>query len=155
MKISEICSHDVRMIRAEQPLAEAARRMQQYHVGALVVVDDRAWPVGIVTDRDIVCGQFEKRADLHCLIVGDVMTRDPVTVPADGDIGQAIGTLRTWGVRRAPVINKVGELVGVVTIDDVLPVLANKLTTLGALLWQEARSEVMRRVVADTPCAAS
>jgi CBS domain-containing protein len=146
VKISELGSRDVRVIRPEEALAEAARRLQRYHIGALVVVDDKGWPIGIVTDRDIVCGQLEKKADLHCLIVGDVMTRDPVTLPADADVSRAVETMHAWGVRRAPVINRAGELVGIVTIDDLLPVLANQLTALGALIWTQPRCEGMRRV---------
>lgn len=146
MKISEIGSQNVRVVRPLEPLAEAARRMQQHHVGALVVVDDQGWPVGIVTDRDIVCGQLEKKADLHCLIVDDVMTRGPVTVPADADIDRAIETMCAWSVRRAPVISKTGELVGIVTIDDLLPVLANKLSWLSGLVGTQARYEFIRQV---------
>ena len=144
VKIAEICSQNVQTIAADAPLAEAARRMQQQHVGALVVVDESAAPMrpkGIVTDRDIVCGQLAKRADLHCLIVSDVMNREPATLPGEAGIGEAIETLRAWGVRRAPVVNEGGELIGIVTIDDLLPALAAKLGALAALVGTQARRE--------------
>ncbi len=143
MKISEICSREVQTIGPQEPLAEAARRMQQHHVGALVVVDSQSSrvPSGILTDRDIVCGQLAKKADLHCLIVSDVMTRDPAVVRGDGELADAIDTLHSWGIRRAPVVDDAGRLIGMVTFDDLVPAVAAELTALGDLMATQPRLE--------------
>lgn len=142
MKLSEICSPQVQVIEPQEPLIEAARRMLQHQIGALVVVQKRelgSRPIGIITDRDIVCGQYLKKADIHMLIVSDVMTSEPGMLSEDSGLGEAIETLRGWGVRRAPVVNDTGELRGIVTLDDLLPAVATELNNLSLLIGIQAR----------------
>jgi len=82
MRIADIASAPVYITHPEQPLAAAAREMRARGVGALVVVDPRdarPRPVGILTDRDVLCGQLAQCADLHCLTVKDVMTSRSLT----------------------------------------------------------------------------
>jgi CBS domain-containing protein len=143
MKILEIASAPVFVAHPEQPLAAAAQEMRARGVGALVVVDPRASaqrPVGILTDRDIVCGQLAKSADLYCLTVADVMTGDPLTVSSDAALTVAIQELSTRGVRRAPVVDDTGALVGMLTLDDLLPVLAQELRGLADIASLQASS---------------
>lgn len=140
MNVAEVCTRQVFLIRAEQPLADAARLMQQRRVGALVVIEQRGAsvrPVGMLTDRDIVCGQFAHQADLHCLTVAEVMAAPAATVREDQSLEEAIAVLRTRAVRRAPVVNGAGELVGVITLDDLLPVLAGELNSLAQLIGEQ------------------
>ena len=116
--------------------------MLERQIGALVVVhrsEAGARPIGIVTDRDIVCGQYLKKADIHLLIVSDVMRSEPGVLYEDSGVAEAIGTLRTWGVRRAPVVNEAGELRGIVTLDDLLPAVATELNNLSSLIGTQAR----------------
>lgn len=130
------------MIEPEKPLVEAARCMLERQIGALVVVqrsEAGARPIGIVTDRDIVCGQYLRKADIHLLIVSDVMTSEPGLLYEDSGVAEAIETLRTWGVRRAPVVNDAGELRGIVTLDDLLPAVATELNNLSTLIGTQAR----------------
>src|SRR5438477_11776376 len=90
MNIGHVRTAQVIVTTADRPLAEAARSMRQRCVGALVVVDaqdPKLRPTGILTDRDIVRGQLSKAADLHCLTVGDVMSRDPLCLEADMSFG--------------------------------------------------------------------
>jgi len=144
MKIGDICSRRVLLVKREDPLAEAARLMLKRHVGALVVTESAemaARPVGLLTDRDIICGQYTHRADLYCLTVADVMSAELLTVTDDTDLGEALAKLRAGGVRRAPVVNEVGELVGIVTLDDLLPAIASQLSTLAGLMGTQTRRE--------------
>src|SRR5882724_2914381 len=86
MIIGQIRTPNVIVTYPDRPLADAARMMRDSHVGALVVLDKhdpQRQPKGILTDRDIVRGQLIKGADLHCLTVGDVMTRSPLVLPLD------------------------------------------------------------------------
>jgi len=104
MNIDQLRTPEVLTTTAEQALATAAALMRDGHVGALVVVDPadgKQRPIGMLTDRDIVRGQLARRADLYCLSVGDVMTPDPLTLPADMDLGSAIAALNARAVRRA------------------------------------------------------
>jgi predicted transcriptional regulator len=91
-----------------------------------------------VTDRDIVCGQLAQAADLYCLTVGNVMTRDPLTVPAHAGLTDALGAMSQRAVRRAPVVDDAGSLVGIITLDDVLPEIARELNELARIVDSQA-----------------
>lgn len=143
MNIGELCSREAYVVRRDEPLARAVREMRNRRVGAIVVVDGSAGkvarPIGIVTDRDVVRGQIERHADLFCLSVGDVMTGDLLTVTESSDIGAALESLCRRGVRRAPVVDSAGNLVGLVSLDDLLPVVARELSALAELMARQAR----------------
>jgi CBS domain-containing protein len=148
MRAAELCTRDVYLARPGDALSHAAREMRRRHVGALVVAEpagNRIKPVGIVTDRDILCGQLRRGADIHCLTVGDVMTTDLTTVGEDDEVADIIKRLATAGVRRAPVVNAAGDLVGILSFDDILPVVAEELTTLARLIGTQSRTEGFRR----------
>jgi CBS domain-containing protein len=144
MNIGDICSREVYVVRRDEPLAEAVKEMRNRHVGAVVVAEPAGAvlrPVGIVTDRDIVRGQIDRRADLFCLSVDDVMTRDLLILPESAEVADAIDMLSRRGVRRAPVAAENGDLVGIVTLDDLLPLIAEELTALAQLIGHQAKHE--------------
>jgi len=144
MNVGDICHRNVYLVKPGEGLADAAREMQRRRIGALVVVTDLAAPVrplGIVTDRDIVCGQLLRKADLRALTVADVMTSDPLTLPESSGISEAIAALRERGVRRAPVVNPAQDTVGIVTIDDLLPAVAAELNALARLIGTQSLHE--------------
>jgi CBS domain-containing protein len=141
MKVLELASAPVFVAYPEQPLAVAAREMRTRGVGALVIVDpcdSRRRPLGILTDRDIVCGQLARSADLYCLAVRDVMTPDPLTVSSGAGLAEALGKMSAGGVRRAPVVDDAGALVGIITLDDVLPAVAQELNELAGIMEMQA-----------------
>ena len=154
MKIADVSTVMVRVGHPDQPLADAARTMRDYAVGALVIVernDARRRPVGILTDRDIVRGQLVKAADLHCLLVRDVMTANPLTLSSSLEFFEAIEALNARAVRRAPLVDADGSLTGIISLDDLLPVVANEFQSLAHLLdlrpslraerWREASAK--------------
>jgi CBS domain-containing protein len=143
MNVGDVCSRIVVVTKPGDPLADAARQMIGQHVGALVVVDPHSHlrAVGIVTDRDIVRGQMNRGADLFCLNVGDVMTPHPLLLEESLGISEAVEALNERGVRRAPVIAATGEVVGIVSLDDLLPVLSEDLMHLARLVGSQARLE--------------
>ena len=142
MKIAEICSSPAFVAYPDQALAVAAREMRTRDVGALVVVaagDARQCPLGMLTDRDIVLGQVNQATDLRCLTVGDVMTHHPLCVQADVEITEAMALLASRVVRRAPVVDRAGTLVGIVTLDDLLPAIAQQLQELADTVTPQPR----------------
>jgi len=144
MNIGEVCSREVYIVRKTEPLLEAAREMRKRHVGAVVVVEPQGTlvrPIGIVTDRDIVCGLVAREAELRALSVADVMTSDPLSVSETSDIPEAIERMNARGVRRAPVVSDSGDLVGIVSLDDLLPVVAEELLALAKLTGGQAKRE--------------
>lgn len=137
MKVGEICSRNVLAMGADEPLAACARQMRDRDVGSAVIVDKAqgfARPVGIVTDRDALRGQFDRCADLYCLSTGDVMSTDLLVLKEDTDVADAVERMSRRAVRRAPVVSTGGELVGIVSFDDLLPVIAAQISSIAALI---------------------
>lgn len=144
MRVRDLCSPAAKTTAPEQALSEAARSMLEGHVGALIVVDGGGTPIGMLTDRDIVRGQLRLSADLFCLTVGDVMTPDPLTLSANIGVTEAIEALHARAVRRAPVVDSSGNLLGIVTLDDLLPAVAHELEELASLIGTQTRHERAR-----------
>jgi CBS domain-containing protein len=119
--------------------------MRDQHVGNLVVVDERELgrvPIGIVTDRDLVLEVLATGRDAHTAKVSDVMTRDPVTIEDTMDVEHGLERMRKHGIRRLPVVDRSGSLVGILTLDDVLELLEEQVSGLVRLVVQEQRREV-------------
>ena len=147
MQVGDRYSPGAKLAEPDQSLAEAVRTMLESHVGSLIVVESRGAtrrPVGILTDRDIVRGQLRLSADLFCLTVGDVMTPDPLAIRSNMGVTEAIEAMHDRGVRRAPVVDDIGNLLGIITLDDLLPVVASELEELSALIGSQARQEHRR-----------
>lgn len=145
MNVGEICNRDVVIAHRDESVLEAARRMRDYHVGALVVVEQTTTqrpPIGILTDRDIVISVLARDIeDMGRLSVGDVMTFEVVTAGESDSVESALDAMRRHGVRRLPVVGQSGGLVGIVSTDDILELAAERLTTIVGLLRREQERE--------------
>jgi len=120
--------------------------MREKHIGYLVVVDPEVVdqslrPVGVLTDRDIVVSVVARETDPRALRVGDVMTQQPVTVGSAEPVERALREMRRIGVRRLPVVGQRGELIGVLSLDDVLEVLAGELQNIAGSIRNERAIE--------------
>lgn len=142
MNVGEACTREVYIVRPDEPLVQAVREMRRRNVGCVVVVEqrgERVVPVGIVTDRDIVGLLPEKAEVLATAPVGECMTSSPLTLGEDESIVDAMTRLRQRGVRRAPVVAANGELVGIVSTDDLLGIVAEQLSSLARLVERQTR----------------
>jgi CBS domain-containing protein len=106
--------------------------MRDEHIGYIIVVEPRVAsetvvPIGVLTDRDIVVAVVARDVNARFLRVEDVMTREPLVLGESETLENALREMRRRGVRRAPVIADSGQLVGVVSLDDLLAVLAGEL----------------------------
>jgi CBS domain-containing protein len=122
--------------------------MRQYHVGDVLVIEDRegkSVPVGILTDRDIVIELVATDLDCRVITVGDIMLTHLTVVKEDAGIFDAIQLMSSKGIRRLPVVDKDGSLLGIVTLDDVLLLLAKEFCTLAKLVRHEQKNEVGSR----------
>lgn len=100
-----------------QSLAEAAQIMQSEDVGSVPVVEDGRL-VGVLTDRDIAIRAVAEGVDVQTLNVGDVASREPVTVEPGQDLDEALALMARHQVRRLPVVDD-GQLVGILAQADV------------------------------------
>jgi CBS domain-containing protein len=148
MPVSEICNREVVIVQRNNTISEAAQLMRQHHVGDVVVVEDRGVvkvPVGIVTDRDLVVEIMAPEIDQNVITLGDIMAPELATVKEDAGLSETIEYMRTKGVRRVPVVDKGGGLVGILTLDDLLELLAEELLALARLVKQEQKKESISR----------
>jgi CBS domain-containing protein len=148
MAIGEICNREVVIVTREAPVIEAARLMRQYHVGDLVVVDElsgRRRPVGIVTDRDIVIEVVAMEVAAETLCVGDIMSAELATVRESEGVFETIRYMRDKGIRRLPVVDRDGWLQGIVTLDDLLILLAEEMGEMARLIRREMDREQASR----------
>jgi CBS domain-containing protein len=116
MRIRDIMSNDVQIARPGDTLQEVARRMGQGDFGFMPVADGDEL-IGTVTDRDIAVRAVAGGAQPTTPIV-EFITRDPWTVRDDEDLKTALDLMGSRQVRRAPVLDKHGRLVGVVSLGD-------------------------------------
>lgn len=140
----EICTRSVTIAFRTTSVDGAARLMRDNHVGCLVVVDGvegRRIVVGVLTDRDIVTAVVAPGLDPATLTVEDVMTTDLVTAREDDSLIDLMRSMRRKGVRRIPVVGGQDELIGVVTLDDVLNVLSEELGLLVDAIDSEGKRE--------------
>lgn len=147
MRTGEACNRTVIVVGRETPLGEAARLMREHHVGSLVVTDDADGrvPVGIVTDRDMVVEVLAADLDYRTLTVAEIMGAKLVTAREDDDCLETLKLMRSSGVRRVPVVTAKGDLAGIITIDDVLEIVAEELYEIVRAVGKEQSREARLR----------
>jgi len=136
MKVREALRRSAVAIAPEQTVRTAAQVMRSSGVGTLVVVDEAAAPVGIVTDRDLVTRALAADVPADARIDA-VMTTPVVTVAADADLHSCFRLFRVNAVRRLVVVDG-ATFAGVVSVDDLLVDLVGDL------------GDVVRPVTAET-----
>ena len=137
MSVGEFCVRDIDTAQANESVAVIAERMHQRSVGTLVVVNHASQVVGIITDRDLVVRVLAKGSNPVKTFVHEVMTVAPKTVLEKTPLETALLIMRTGRFRRIPVVDPRNKLVGLVTLDDVLMLLAEEFTQIGRLLKRE------------------
>jgi CBS domain-containing protein len=115
--IREVMTSEVKACEPTATVVEAAKLMAQEDVGPIPIVEDGRL-IGIVTDRDIVVNVVAKGTDVNATTVGDIASRDLVTISPDHDMNDALGLMAANQVRRLPVVEG-DRLVGIVAQADV------------------------------------
>lgn len=148
MAIGEICSREVVIAERSASIADIAELMRRYHVGDVVIVDTAAGgpcPVGIVTDRDIVLEVVAPGLSADTLTAGDLIGEEVCVVNEGEGIFETLRYMRGRGVRRMPVVDAEGRLLGIVTVDDLMELLADEMSEMARLIAVERRHERERR----------
>ena len=149
MPIGDICVRNIVTTTPERTIEEAAHLMRVNHVGDLLVIDratGRQSLHGILTDRDIVVAVVAQKLDPTSISVGDVMSRGVETVKEDQGILETIERMRSAGVRRMPVMSRQGALIGIVSVDDLIHLLAEEMGELAKLISRERQKEAYARI---------
>jgi CBS domain-containing protein len=144
MSVGEYCNREVIVATAGESLLDAARLMREQHVGDIVVVreeEGQKFPIGIVTDRDVVIEVVAGGVDPASLALGDLMGAELFTITEERPLMEAIALMRDKGVRRLPVVNAEGGLEGLLSVDDTLELVAEQLSDLARLIGREQSRE--------------
>jgi CBS domain-containing protein len=137
MKAKDLCTRYVVTARVSETIVEAAQRMTEAGIGDLVVVDGANHPIGIITDRDLVTRGLARGAPLASTL-GDVMDCTLVTCSEDTEVEEILATLRRQAVRRLPVLDRKGCLLGIVTLDDIVVWISERMEDVVALLARQS-----------------
>lgn len=148
MTVGQVCNRTVVFAYRDTPLPEAAKLMRENHIGSLVIVEeaDRGRvPVGMLTDRDIAVAVVAQALDPRTLKAGEVMSGELVTVNEQDDVLDTLQRMRRRGVRRVPVLAANGTLAGIVTLDDLLELVAEQLGDIVKAITAEQSREAKTR----------
>jgi CBS domain-containing protein len=146
MNVGLLCRRNVVTVRKADELTAAAKLMREHHIGYLVVIEPdftgaTARPIGVLTDRDIVVAVVAREADPRKFTVADIMTPNPIVLGLGDPLSAAMAEMRRAGVRRMPVVGESGELVGLLSLDDVLEAVAGEMQSIAGAVRNERRFE--------------
>jgi CBS domain-containing protein len=148
MTVGQVCNRTVVFAYRDTLLPDAAKLMRENHIGSLVIVEesDRGRvPVGMLTDRDIAVAVVAQALDPRTLKAGEVMSGELVTVNEQDDVLDTLQRMRRRGVRRVPVLAANGTLAGIVTLDDLLELVAEQLGDIVKAITAEQSREAKTR----------
>jgi CBS domain-containing protein len=127
--VGSYCRREVWTTQSDASVRAAVGVMVKQNVGFLVVVDPgERRPVGVLTDRDVALDVLRGKLDPDALRVHELMRTPVVSIEEDAPLRSAIDAIRASGVRRLPVVDAGGELVGLITWDDLARHVAQELS---------------------------
>jgi len=107
-------------VRPEDTIETAAKLLTANNIGALAVRDAGGAMVGIISERDLVCGYADSGASFISSTVGDLMTKDVVSVQSGESVKEAMAKMSKRHIRHLPVVDAEGSLQGMISLRDVL-----------------------------------
>jgi len=134
MSVSKISTKEVATAIPDETIRQAARRMATRNVGTLVILDSLGRPSGLVSDRDLMLQVLVEERNPDVTTVSEVMSTPVAAVHERADIDAALREMAACRVRRMPVVNDHGKLVGIVALDDVLRFFAKEAADVAHLL---------------------
>jgi CBS domain-containing protein len=141
MGLERLIRRPVHTLAPDATCKECAQVMRDLGVGCVVVAEGRR-PVGLVTDRDLVVRVLAAGRDPAKVTLRDVMAGEPIFLGRERGLAQVIETMRDQSVRRLPVVDEQGCLEGILTLDDLLVLLADQLGSLAETVRKEIRPPV-------------
>lgn len=116
-------------VTPEATVADALELLGEHNIGALVVSEDQKTILGIISERDIVRGLRERGASLLQCLVRDCMTSEVITCSPSSATRNLLSRMTELRLRHLPVLDDDGQLVGMVSIGDVVKLRLDDLST--------------------------
>jgi CBS domain-containing protein len=120
MKVRDVMTQRATFCRLDTPLSEAADLMWKNGCGFLPVIGEGGNVIGVITDRDVSVAFGTRRRRPSELLAKDVMSSSLFTCTPEDSIACVLTTMRMEGIRRLPVIDREGNLAGILSIDDLV-----------------------------------
>lgn len=136
MSVRAYCSREPVTVDPDASVRSAVRLMEHHGVGC-VVVTEQGRPVGMLTDRDTALTVLTRRLDADATPVREVMHQPLQTLDPDAPLAWALSTLRASRLRRLPVVESSGALLGVLSLDDLLRLLATEIGDLAEVIRRQ------------------
>jgi CBS domain-containing protein len=130
MSLEIFCRKPVVKILPERNVAEACRVMEENNIGCLIVEDNQKL-CGIITDRDIALKVAGALRDPQKTSVKEIMTADPIRISVEKDLRHLTSLMHAFHVRRVPIVNGHDTIVGIITLDDIIALIANEMSEIG------------------------
>jgi CBS domain-containing protein len=118
----DFMTSDPACCRPHTMLDQVAKMMVQYDCGEIPVIDVNERPVGVVTDRDIVCRVVAEGRNPMAYPAETCMSKSVVTVRADAPIEEVVSIMERHQIRRVPVVDEQGCCIGIISQSDVASV---------------------------------
>jgi len=118
MQVKELMTHDVKYVRANDTVQEAAEKMRDLNIGPLPVCGDDDRLVGMLTDRDVTVRAVSEGLDPWTCRVRDVMTPSIIYCHEDQDITEAAQLMKENQIRRLVVLDGNKHLTGIISLGD-------------------------------------
>ena len=139
MLVKEAMTKNVRTTRPDSSVMEAAREMNKYRIGSLIVVSGIGKIEGILTERDILKGVTAEGKRASEVIVSDVMTKKVVVVSSDVSLEDAADVMTKYKIKKLPVMEQ-GRLVGIITSTDLISYEKELIEKISVLLTSDQSS---------------
>ena len=136
VSLEEVAREEVVTVEPDETITNVAVELADKDVGSVVVTRDGE-PMGVLTDRKIALTLGEM-PDVADRTAGDLVSEGVITAKPDMTIYEAVQTLRDEGVRRLPIVDDDGELDGIVTLDDVIVLVAGELGAAAEVIEKQA-----------------
>ncbi len=120
MKINECMCQDVCFVKPDCKVYDAARIMNENHIGCIPICDDEKKVVGVITDRDIVLRSVACNKDAKTTPVSEIMTTNVYTCGCEQDIREAEKLMAKNQIRRIPIVDFNAKMVGILTTGDLI-----------------------------------
>jgi len=149
MGIVKCCREQVVAVSLDTPAVDVARIMGEKNVGSVVVISSDNRPAGILTDRDLAVRVMAQEKNPGEVRAEEVMTRDVITFQDSMGIYEAIRKMTDEGIRRMPVVDDAGKLIGIVTMDDIVRMLGEEMAAIAKNI--EKQSPPMQKEAPPVP----
>jgi CBS domain-containing protein len=137
MTVYTVCQTNVVSVKPDATVQFVAELMKEKNIGCVVVTENHK-PVGIITDRDIALRSASLCGEPQMALIESIMSRDISTIKKDTGIFDAIQEMKAAGVRRMPIVDSSGRLVGLLTVDDLIRLLAREMADIARIIGRES-----------------